>query len=120
MTWTLETKVTDRAPLKRGDEWTQDVCYIIRDERGRYVISATEQNYPSLAGVMLSREELQAAVRLIVAAPALRDALEGALAQLVHDWWKIDAEWGPSGEKPDSDPVIAEARAALAKARGEA
>lgn len=57
---------------------------------------------------------------LIAAAPELYEALEAAEKQLVHDWHKIDNEWGPSGETPDCDETIARVRAALAKARGGA
>ena len=75
MTWTLETKTTDRAPTKRGDDWTQEVTHVIRDERGRYVVSAVEHDYPSMSDVLLTPAEQWDAMRLIAAAPALRNAL---------------------------------------------
>ena len=57
---------------------------------------------------------------LLAHAPELYEALVEAETQLVHDWHKIDNEWGPSGETPDCDETIARVRAALAKARGAA
>lgn len=54
---------------------------------------------------------------LIAAAPDLYEALEKAHEALMASW---DPLWNLPGSKMEDDPAIIRARAALAKARGEA
>lgn len=67
--------------------------------------------------------------RLISAAPELLEALQVAVEAMEQDWYQIDGEWGPTMEEfgdlegailAGKAPEIAKARAAIAKATGEA
>lgn len=72
---------------------------------------------PWMAGK--DRETCEADAALIAAAPDLYAALEDALEQMIAYWQDIEDEFGPGGTAQDDTPAIRNARAALAKARGE-
>lgn len=69
----------------------------------------------------ISDEEAHATGQLIAAAPDLYEALEAAEADLTGKYTAICGGDADSAARfADRDPVIAQIRAALAKARGEA